>query len=165
MGAYDVPLMRWLLVLVAVAFAAACSSGASPTFAVKSASVDPTYFCPGGATNAPYDLHGTVVVHNGTSKAVTIDAMTAQMKVASVKGPWLEKVGDRYDASSVKFTPTSVAAGKDASLQVTVPSACTSGMYGTGTSSSAEYDVTIHMTTSAGSFAIIAANQHEIVGD
>lgn len=157
--------MRRLLVLVAVVLAAACSSGASPTFVVKSASVDPTYFCPGGANNAPYDLHATVVVHNGTSKAVTIETMTAQMKVASIKGPWLEKVGDRYDASTVKFAPDSVDAGKDASLLITVPSACTSGMYGTGISSSAEYDVTIHMTTSAGSFAVTAANQHEIVGD
>lgn len=157
--------MRGLLILVAVAFAAACSSSASPAFVVKSASVDPTYFCPGGANNASYNLHATIVVHNGTGKAVTIDAMTAQMRLASVKGPWLEKVGDRYDASNVKFTPATVDAGKDASLQVTVPSACTSGSYGTGTSSSADYDVTIHMTTSAGSFAVTAANQHEIVGD
>lgn len=157
--------MRRLLVLVAVAYAAACSSSASPSFVVKSASVDPTYFCPGGANNAPYDLHATIVVHNGTSKAVTIETMTAQMKVASIKGPWLEKVGDLYDASAVKFSPASVDAGKDASLQVTVPSACTSGIYGTGTSSSAEYEVTIRMTTSAGTFAVTAANQHEIVGD
>lgn len=157
--------MRRLLVLVTVAFAVACSSSASPTFVVKGASVDPTYFCPGGANNAPYDLHATVVVHNGTTKAVTIETMTAQMKVASVKGPWLQKVGDLYDASAVKFAPAGVDAGKDASLRVTVPSACTSGMYGTGTSSSAEYEVTIHMTTSAGSFAVTAANQHEIVGD
>lgn len=157
--------MRRLLVLVALALSAACSSGTPSSFVVKSASVDSTYFCPGGANDAAYDLHATVVVHNGTRKAVTIDAMSAQMRLASVKGPWLEKVGDRYDASSLKFTPTSVDAGKDASLQVTVPSACTSGKYGTGTSSSAEYDVTIHMTTSAGNFAITAANQHEIVGD
>ena len=153
------------LALLAVVFAAACSSGASPTFTVKSASVDSSYFCPGGANNAPYDLHATVQLHNGTDKTVTIDGVTAQMTVASVKGPWLEKVGDRYNADTTAFEPATVASGKDAAVKVTIPSACTSGAYGTGISSSADYNVTIHLATSAGSFAVTADNQHEIVAD
>ena len=156
---------RVVTAALALFLVAACSSSNPATFTVGKASVDATYFCPGGVNNAAYTLHAVVDVHNGTDKPVTIEGATAQMTVASIKGSWLEKVGDRYDASNVKFTPTTVDAGKDASLQVTVPSACTSGSYGSGTSSSADYDVTFHMTTSAGTFAITAANQHEIVGD
>ncbi len=144
---------------------AACSSSQPTTFTVVSAAVDPTYYCPGGANNAAYDLLATVDVRNGTSKAVTIDSATAQMTLASVKGSWLEKVGDRYNADGVKVTPTSVAAGGHSTLTVTIPSACTSGRYGTGTSSSADYSVTVHLSTSAGNFTITAANQHEIVAD
>jgi hypothetical protein len=158
--------MRSVLVaLLALVVAAACSSSRPATFTLDSASVDPTYYCPGGANNAPYDLHATVKVHNGTSKAVTIAAVTAQMTVASIKGSWLEKVGDRYDADGVKFEPATVAAGGNSSVKLTIPSACTSGKYGTGTSSSADYSVTVHLATSAGAFAITAANQHEIVAD
>lgn len=151
--------------LLVVLFAAGCSSGASSTFTVKSASVDSSYFCPGGAKDAPYDLHAIVQVHNGTDRNVTIDGVTAQMTLASVKGPWLEKVGDRYNADKTTFTPAAVASGKDAAVMVTIPSACTSGAYGTGTSSSADYNVTIHLATSAGSFAVTAGNRHEIVAD
>ena len=157
--------MRATVVLLAVVLAAGCSSSASPAFTVKSASVDARYFCPGGSSDAAYDLHATVVVHNGTAKTVTVDKVTAQMTVASVKGVWLEKVGDRYDAGKAAVTPTTVAPGRDAELAVTIPSACTSAKYGTGIPSSAEYDVTIHLATSAGSFTVTAANQHEIVGD
>lgn len=157
--------MRTILALVVVALAAACSSGASPAFTVKGATVDATYFCPGGVSNAPYDLHATVQVHNATDKTVTIDGVTAQMTVASVKGAWLQKVGDRYDAGEAAFKPASVSPGKDAALTVTIPSACTSGKYGTGTSSSAAYDVTLRIATTAGNFTVTAANQHEIVGD
>lgn len=165
MGAYHVPPVRAIVILLAAVLAAGCSSSPSPAFTVKSASVDATYFCPGGADNAPYDLHATVLVDNGTAKTVTVEAVSAQMTVASVKGAWLEKVGDRYDAPKAAVTPTTVAPGKRAELAVTIPSACTSGKYGTGTSSSAAYDVTIRLTTTAGSFAVTAANQHEIVGD
>jgi hypothetical protein len=158
--------MRHVLVTVlALLLVAACSSSKPATFTVDNASVDPTYYCPGGANNAAYDLHATVNVRNTTGKAVTIDAVTAQMTVASVKGSWLEKVGARYDADGVKFAPATVAAGGSSSVNLTIPSACTSGKYGTGTSSAAEYDVTVHLTTSAGSYAIKAANQHEIIAD
>ncbi|HUE68475.1 MAG TPA: hypothetical protein VMP38_09860 [Candidatus Acidoferrum sp.] len=155
------------LVLVAAGFVlvSACSSSSPTTFTLEGASVDRTYYCPGGANNSAYDLHATVNVHNGTGKAVTIESVTAQMTVASVKGPWIEKVGERYNADGVKFAPASVAAGRGSSLKLTIPSACTSGKYGTGTSSSADYNVTVHLATSAGTFAITAANQHEIVAD
>jgi hypothetical protein len=154
-----------LLAVLAVVLASACSSPKPATLTLDSASVDPTYYCPGGANNAAYDLHATVRVHNGTSKAITIDAVTAQLTVASVKGSWLQKVGERYNAEGVKFAPATVASGADSSVKLTIPSACTSGKYGTGTSSSADYIVVVHLTTSAGTFAITAANRHEIVAD
>ena len=156
--------MRRLFVFLAVAFAlASCSSG-STSFTLTGASVDPTYFCPGGASNAPYDLHATVSVHNGTTSTVTIESVNAQMILASVKGDWLEKVGEHYDAANPTFTPAQVDAGATSKLSVTIPSACTSGMYGTGVSSVGEYDVTIAVKTSAGTYTITAGNRHEIVG-
>lgn len=157
--------MRYALGALIVFVLAACSSSSQPAFTLAGASVDPTYFCPGGANNAPYDLHATVRAHNSTGKAVTIDAVTAQMTVASIKGVWLEKVGDRYEAANAKFTPTTIAPGTDTTLKLTIPSACTSAKYGTGTSSSADYKVSIRLTTSAGHFTVSAGNQHEIVAD
>lgn len=152
-----------LVALLGVGCLAACSSGQPSTFAVTSASVDPTYWCPGGANNAPYDLHAKVDVRNGTSKSVTIDSATAQMKLIAVKGNWLEKVGDRYDAGSVTYSPTSVGAGSSAVVAVTIPSACTSGKYAASASSYGDYEVTMHLTTSAGAFSITANNQHQIL--
>jgi hypothetical protein len=125
--------------------------------------VDPTYWCPGGANNARYDLHATVDVHNGTNRSVSIDSATAQMRLVSVKGDWLEKVGERYDASGVTYSPDSVAAASSTSLRVTIPSACTSGKYGASASSSGDYEVTMRITTSAGTFSITAQNHHEIL--
>lgn len=157
--------MRGAVACVVLLLIAACSSSSQATFTPTSASVDPTYYCPGGANNAPYDVHAKVRVHNGTGKAVAIHAVTAQMTVASITGPWLEKVGQRYDAGTAKFAPATVAAGGDATLDVTIPSACTSGKYGSGSSSSADYDVTIRLATSAGTYSVTTANQHEIVAD
>jgi hypothetical protein len=158
--------MRHVVVgAIAALVVGACSSSAPSTFSIANASVDPTYYCPGGANNAPYGLHATIQAHNGTSKAVTIHTVTAQMTVASIKGSWIERVGERYDADGVKFEPATVAAGGTAALKLTIPSACTSGKYGTGISSSADYSVTIHLATSAGNFTVISANQHEIVAD
>jgi len=142
--------------------AAACSSSPT-TFALTSASVDPQYSCPGGAKNAPYDVHATIAAHNGTSSAVNIESVTAEMTLTAVKGRWLEKVGDRYEAETVKFEPSRVAAGSSATIKVTIPSACTSGSYGTGPSSSGEYRVTMRLTTSTGVHAISASNQHQIL--
>lgn len=157
--------MRSFPAIVAVLMMAACSSSSQPTFTLLSASVDPTYFCPGGANNAPYDLQAKLRFHNGTGKAVTIDTARAQMTVASISGVWLEKVGDRYDAGAARFTPATLASGSDGTLKVTIRSACTSGRYGSGTSSSADYRVTIQLATSAGSYAVTAQNEHEIVAD
>lgn len=153
------------LAVLALILVSACSSSKPATLTLDSASVDPTYYCPGGANNAAYDLHATVRVHNGTSKAVRIDAVRAQLTVASIKGSWLEKVGERYNTDGVKFAPATIASGAYSSVKLTIPSACTSGKYGTGTSSSADYVVIVHLTTSAGTFAITAANHHEIVAD
>jgi hypothetical protein len=158
--------MRLVALLFAIASLAACTpSSNAGAVSLAGASVDRSYYCPGGASNAPYDLHATVRVHNGTGSAVTIESVMASMTVASVKGSWLEKVGDRYNAEEVKFTPATVSPGTDTSLSVTIPSACTSGKYGTGVSSSADYQVTLHIATSAGAFSITAGNQHEIVAD
>ena len=156
--------MRNGVLALALFLIAGCSSN-QPSLTLVSAAVDPTYFCPGGSNNAPYDLHAKVRIHNGTGNVVTIDAVTARMTVASTKGAWLEKVGERYDAGNAKFTPVTIASGSDATFNVTIPSACTSGKYGTGASSSADYKVTVQLATSAGSFAVTAGNEHEIVAD
>jgi hypothetical protein len=163
-SAYHSAAMRVSIGLPAVllCLAAACSSG-SPSFTLTTASVDPTYFCPGGSKDAPYDLHATIGAHNGTNSPVTIQAVTAAMTLAAVKGDWLEKAGSRYDAGSVHFAPATVAAGSTATLKVTIPSACTSDRYGGSGSSYGDYQVTMHVTTSAGAFTIAAANQHEII--
>ena len=153
-----------LLAMVAAAgwLAAACSSSPT-TFDLTSASVDPQYWCPGGAKNAPYDVHATIAAHNGTSSAVNIESVTAEMTLTAVKGSWLEKVGDRYEANTVKFEPSRVAAGSSATIKVTIPSACTSGSYGSSLSSTGEYRVTVRVITSTGVHAISASNQHQIL--
>ena len=150
-------------VLAALAcLAVGCSGGQAAPFAVTSASVDPTYMCPGGSNDAPYDLHATVNVRNGTGSAVTIQSVTAEMRLAAVKGNWLEKVGDRYDAGNAAFSPSSVAAGSSTSLNVTIRSACTSNKYEYGGSSYGDYTVTMRLVTSAGAFTVTAQNRHEI---
>jgi hypothetical protein len=154
--------VRSVPVAVLVLLIAACSSGQPSTFAVTGASVDPTYWCPGGANNAHYDLHAMVDVHNGTAAAVTIESITAQMTLVAVQGAWLEKPGDRYDAGVATFSPSSVAAGSTSSVNVTIGSACTSDRYGSGGSSHGDYSVTIVMVTSAGRYSVTAKNQHEI---
>jgi len=163
-GEYDSAAMRHLIALVATGacLLTACSS-ASSTFALTAAAVDPTYFCPGGANNAPYEIHATVGAHNGTSRTVAIHAVTAQMTLTSVKGDWLEKTGSSYDAGTVQFSPASVSPGATTTLRVTIPSACTSDKYGSSGSSYGDYQVTIHVATSAGVFTIGAENQHEII--
>src|SRR5215469_5926311 len=96
----------WLVALVIVA---ACSSTQNPTFSLTDASVDATYHCPGGASNAAYTIHGTVQARNDTAKDVTVDSATAELVLKSVHGSWLEKVGDRYDAGKIAVSPTIVA--------------------------------------------------------
>jgi hypothetical protein len=157
--------MRGLLsaVIAVIALGSACSSGGPSTFAVTGASVDPTYWCPGGANDAHYDVHGTITVHNGTGKPVTIESVNAVMTLASVHGNWLERVGDQYDAGSVTFAPATVGPGSSATLKVTIPSTCTSGKYAGEGTSSGDYQVLMHLVTSAGAFSITAANKHEIL--
>lgn len=160
-----IPPMRATVVilLVLASLPAACSSGQPQTFSVTGASVDPTYFCPGGAHNARYDLHATVDVRNGTSKAVTIASIGAAMTLVAVQGAWLEKVGDRYDAGDAVFTPHSVAAGSTGRIDVTITSSCTSNNYESGGSSRGDYSVAMTLVTSAGSFSVTAQNHHVIV--
>lgn len=140
---------------------AACTSGPPSTFSVSSASVDPSYSCPTGASNAHYDLHGTIDVRNGTSKSVTISSIDATLTLAAVKGGWLQRVGDRYDAGSVTFTPDSVDTGQSSTLTVTVPSACTGRSAGSP-SASGDYAVTFTISTSAGTFKISSTDRHRI---
>jgi hypothetical protein len=142
--------------------AAACASNPT-TFDLTSASVDPQYSCPEGAKDAPYDLHATIAAHNGTSSTVSIKSIATEMTLTAVKGSWLEKVGDRYEAESVKFEPSSIAAGSSATIKITIPSSCTSGTHGSNPSGSGEYRVTLRVTTSAGVHAISASNQHQIL--
>jgi hypothetical protein len=140
----------------------ACSSSSTSYFTVTSASVDPSYTCPVGVTNAPYDLHGTIAAHNGTSSAVAIFNVNATLTLAAVHGGWLQKVGDKYQAGDVNFAPASVGAGANATLMVTIPSACT-GRAANATVSSADYRVSYSMTTSAGTFKFDSNDRHRIL--
>lgn len=140
---------------------AGCSFGSNSSFAVSNASVDKGYACPVGARNLQYDLHGTINAHNGTSQTVNITAVTAVMTLAAVSGGWLQKVGDKFDAGNVTYTPTSVGAGSSATLSITVPSACT-GRAAKSPVAWGDYLVTFAMTTSAGSFKLESQNKHRI---
>ena len=140
---------------------AGCTFGSS-TFSVSNASVDASYTCPVGANNVYYDLRGTIDAHNGTSSAVAISKVAATMTLAAVNGTWLEKVGSRYDADNVAFRPSSIGAGADSTLSVTIPSACTGRVAGSPTAS-ADYAVTFTITTSAGTFKVDSNDKHRIV--
>jgi len=152
---------RSTAVLCALMVLAACSS-APATFSLAGATVDPAYWCPGGSNNAPYTVHGTIQARNGTANEVTIDSATAEMVLTSVSGSWLERVGDRYLAEGVVVSPSTVAPRSSATLAVTIPSACTSAVYGASRSSSGAYEVKVHLVTTAGAFSIVASNMHEI---
>jgi len=153
----------WRLALVALVMLCACASNEPSSFSLTGAAVDASYWCPGGSHDAPYDVHATIDARNGTANAVSIQSASATMTLASVTGNWLEKVGDRYEAPKVTFDPASVAAGSSAHIKVTFGSACTSGQYNAGKSSEGDYTVTVHMTTSAGSYSISASNRHSIL--
>ena len=153
---------RQVAIAICVAVVAACSFGSPSTFTVGNAAVDASYTCPLGASNVHYDLRGTIDAHNGTSKAVTISTVDATMTLAAVKGGWLQKVGDKYDAGSVTFTPDSVGAGSDAKLSVTIPSACT-GRAANEPVSSGDYAVTFTVNSSAGIFKLDSKDRHRIL--
>jgi hypothetical protein len=141
---------------------AGCSFGSSPTFAVSNASVDQGYTCPVGAKALQYELHGTIDAHNATSKTVTISAVTATMTLAAVKGGWLQKVGDKFDAGNVTYTPTSVGPGSSATIELAIPSACTGRAAGSP-AAWGDYAVTFAITSSAGKFKLDSQNKHRIV--
>jgi hypothetical protein len=153
---------RLTAVLAALVALAACSSSASATFSLTGATVDPTYWCPAGSSNAPYTLHATIKARNDTAKEVVVDSATAELVLKEVKGSWLESVGDHYDAGKVEVSPMTIAPRSSAALQVTIPSSCTSGRYDAGGASWGDYDVKVHLVTSAGDFSITAGNRHEI---
>jgi hypothetical protein len=140
---------------------AGCSLGSSSTFTVSNASVDQSYTCPVSARNLQYDVHGTIDAHNGTSQTVNISAVTATMTLSAAKGAWLQKVGDKFDAGNVTYTPTRVAAGSSATLAVTIPSACT-GRATSAPVASGDYVVNFTMTTTAGTFKLDSQNKHRI---
>ena len=126
------------------------------------ASLDPTYTCPPGANDTSYGLHATLVVQNRTSSAVLIQSVTAELTLESVSGPWLEKVGDRYEAGNIAFTPAAAAAGADTSVAITIPSACTNGKSASTTPSHGDYSVKFVMTTSAGVSTVTSRDRHRI---
>jgi hypothetical protein len=152
-------------ILLIIGIAGGCSIGAPSTFTVNSASVDATYICPTGAANAPYNLNATIDVRNGTSGTVTIKSVAAVMTLAAVKGSWLERVGDKYEAAGVTVSPQTVGAGSSASLKVTVPSACTNAKT-SSTSTGAnygDYSVMFTIATSTGTHTIKSQNRHRLV--
>src|SRR5260370_27220859 len=153
--------MRHLIgpMAAAMCLVAACSS-ASPSFALPGAWVDPTYFCPGGAKDAPYDLHATISAHNGTGSAVNIRSVTAEMTLAAVKGDWLEKAGSRYEAGTVPFTPATVGPGSSAALKITIPSAGTSDKDGGTAARSRGHQGAMDRTAPAGALHLFPARQH-----
>lgn len=147
--------------LATLLVAGACSFGSS-TFSVSDAAVDPSYSCPAAAANARYYVHATIDAHNRTSNAVTIKSVHATMTLAAVQGAWLQKVGDKYDAGEVLFAPSSVSAGSNATMNVSIPSACTHGQGATGTSYG-EYEVAFEIATSAGTFDLTSKTKHRIL--
>lgn len=149
----------WLLLLLGVT--AGCY-GAQSTFTLTGASVDASYTCPAGAIDAPYSLHGVIDAHNGSSSTVTIRSVTAVMILAAVKGPWLEKLGDRYEAAGVTSSLSTLGAGSSAPIEVVVPSFCTGGKAG-AESSYGDYSVGFAVITSSGTYRIESGNRHRIV--
>ena len=152
---------RRLTAAVGLLVFAGCSFGSPTTFGIDSASVDATYTCPVGASNERYVMHGTIDVHNGTSKAVTISSVDATLTLAAVKGGWLQKVGDKYDAGNITFTPAEVGAGSSTRVDVAIPSACT-GRTANSPVASADYVVGFTMITSVGTFKVDSKDRHRI---
>jgi hypothetical protein len=153
--------MRCLAAAIALAACLTSACSGSSSLELTNAAADQSYQCPVGANNAPYDVHATVDAHNGTSKSVTINSVTADLTLAAVTGPWLEKVGDKYQASNVTVAPATVGPGAKAALKVTIPSACTNGKATNG-ASYGDYRVTVHFATSAGNFSVSSKTLHRL---
>jgi len=150
-----------LLLLIAIVIG--CSIGGPSTFVLNNASVDESYVCPTSANDLAYTLHATIGVQNGTSSTVTIKSVAVVMILASVKGGWLEHVGDRYGARGVTVSPDRVGAGSSASLIVTFPSTCTNGKVPNSGASYGDYSVAFTLFTSSGTLTILSQNRHRIV--
>jgi hypothetical protein len=142
---------------------AGCSGGGPAGLALTSASVDPAYTCPAGSVDVPYSLHGVIALRNGTSSSVTIKSVAAVMTLAAVKGEWLEKLGEKYEAAGVTSSLRSLGPGSSASMDVLVPSSCTAGKTPTTESSYGDYSVGFTVTASSGTYKIESANRHRIV--
>jgi hypothetical protein len=94
---------------------------------------------------------------------VTIKSVAASMTLAAFKGSWLERVGDKYEASGITFTPATVSAGSSNSLRVTIPSACTNGATPATGPNYGDYSVALVVTASSGTYTIQSKNHHRIV--
>jgi hypothetical protein len=94
---------------------------------------------------------------------VTIKSVAARMTLAATKGSWLQKVGDKYDATAVKFTPETIGSGSSSSVQVAIPSACTSGKTAKVDSSYGDYSIELTVVASSGTYKIASANRHRIL--
>jgi hypothetical protein len=149
--------------LLLIGIVAACSGSTPAVLALTSASVDGSYTCPAGSVDAPYNFHGVIDVHNGTSRSVTIASVAAVMTLAAVRGSWLEKLGARYEAAGVTTSLSSLGAGSSASMQVVIPSSCTSGKTAGAEPAYGDYSVGFTVTTSSGTYSIESANRHRIV--
>lgn len=139
-----------------------CGFGSPAAFSLASASVDPAFSCPQGASNNGYQLHGTIDARNPTSAAVTIKTVAAVMTLASVQGSWLQHVGDRYSTRDVIFTPARVGPGSNMKINVTIRSACTNGNLPNQPASYGDYAVAFTVLTSAGSSSVSSSNKHRI---
>ena len=150
-------------VMALLAIVTGCSVGAPSTFTLNSASVDQSYVCPTSANDLSYTIHATIDVRNGTSSTVTIKSVSVVMTLAAIKGGWLERIGDKYDAGGVTVSPEAVGAGSSASLNLSIPSTCTNGKVPSSGSSYGEYSVAFTVVTSAGTHTISSQNRHRIV--
>jgi hypothetical protein len=139
-----------------------CGFGSSAGFALNNATVQPNFVCPFSAGSTAYGVQAIIGSHNSTSSDVSIKSVSAVMTLAAVNGGWLQKVGYRYDAGNVVFSPDRVAAGSNATLIATIPSTCTNHKTG-GVLSYAEYSVALTVATSTGTFKIESKNRHRII--
>jgi len=101
---------------------------------------------------------------NGTSSRVTFKSVTAVMTLVAVKGPWLEKVGDKYTPSGVISYISTLGAGASASTQVIIPSSCTRAAAKAPEAIYGEYSVGFTVTTNTGTYTVLSGNHHRIIG-
>jgi hypothetical protein len=135
----------------------------STGFTVASPTVDATYSCPPGSANARYDVHAKVPADNSTSGKVDVKSIHAVMVVTGVHGQWQEAVGTRYDAGDVQFSPSSVGANAKATLNVTIPSACSDPAHHGVSDNYADYSVQLTIVTASGTFHVTSTNKHRIL--